>query len=166
MPVDLQWFTGANRHKVRTYGRVQTLLPHMHKYLHSHAYSCIGCANAHVDDLPLTITSLIILASQSWTMSLFPLSCLSIFQVSLLQMLFFICYLTRQDCAGYNLLFHVLSGLSAVQKCNPDATLLAHENTMHRIGRGYSSPFRFPYMPDRHSDIILQPLNYLKYFPI
>lgn len=30
----------------------------------------------------------------------------------------------------------VLVGLSVVQKCNPDATLLAHENTARRIGKG------------------------------
>ncbi|XP_061346143.1 uncharacterized protein LOC133291829 isoform X2 [Gastrolobium bilobum] len=29
-----------------------------------------------------------------------------------------------------------VDGLSVIQKCNPDATLLAHENTMHRISRG------------------------------
>lgn len=29
-----------------------------------------------------------------------------------------------------------VDGLSIVQKCNPDATLLAHENTMRRIGKG------------------------------
>uniref|UniRef100_A0A803MYM1 Metallo-beta-lactamase domain-containing protein n=1 Tax=Chenopodium quinoa TaxID=63459 RepID=A0A803MYM1_CHEQI len=29
-----------------------------------------------------------------------------------------------------------VDGLSAIQKCNPDAILLAHENTMHRIGKG------------------------------
>ncbi|KAF3431897.1 hypothetical protein FNV43_RR26633 [Rhamnella rubrinervis] len=29
-----------------------------------------------------------------------------------------------------------VDGLSAVQQCNPDATLLAHENTMRRIGKG------------------------------
>uniref|UniRef100_A0A803KUX8 Metallo-beta-lactamase domain-containing protein n=1 Tax=Chenopodium quinoa TaxID=63459 RepID=A0A803KUX8_CHEQI len=28
-----------------------------------------------------------------------------------------------------------VDGLSAIQKCNPDAILLAHENTMHRIGK-------------------------------
>ncbi|OAY31350.1 uncharacterized protein LOC110599995 isoform X1 [Manihot esculenta] len=28
-----------------------------------------------------------------------------------------------------------VDGLSIIQKCNPDATLLAHENTMHRIGK-------------------------------
>lgn len=30
----------------------------------------------------------------------------------------------------------VLVGLSVVQKCNPDATLLAHENTARRIRKG------------------------------
>ncbi|KAJ4974399.1 hypothetical protein NE237_007573 [Protea cynaroides] len=29
-----------------------------------------------------------------------------------------------------------VDGLSIIQKCNPDATLLAHENTMRRIGKG------------------------------
>ncbi|TYH25607.1 hypothetical protein ES288_A03G182700v1 [Gossypium darwinii] len=29
-----------------------------------------------------------------------------------------------------------VEGLSIIQKCNPNATLLAHENTMRRIGRG------------------------------
>ncbi|XP_041011181.1 uncharacterized protein LOC121254983 isoform X1 [Juglans microcarpa x Juglans regia] len=29
-----------------------------------------------------------------------------------------------------------VEGLSIIQKCNPDATLLAHENTMRRIGKG------------------------------
>ncbi|GAB2228563.1 hypothetical protein Droror1_Dr00022683 [Drosera rotundifolia] len=29
-----------------------------------------------------------------------------------------------------------VDGLSVVQKCNPDAILLAHENTMRRVGRG------------------------------
>ncbi|GLT43495.1 hypothetical protein SLA2020_174380 [Shorea laevis] len=29
-----------------------------------------------------------------------------------------------------------VDGLSVIQKCNPDATLLAHENTMHRVGKG------------------------------
>nr|GMD24885.1 uncharacterized protein LOC109156878 isoform X1 [Ipomoea batatas] len=29
-----------------------------------------------------------------------------------------------------------VDGLSVVQKCNPDASLLAHENTMRRIGKG------------------------------
>ncbi|GMH27491.1 hypothetical protein Nepgr_029334 [Nepenthes gracilis] len=29
-----------------------------------------------------------------------------------------------------------VDGLSIIQKCNPDAILLAHENTMRRIGRG------------------------------
>ncbi|XP_058091475.1 uncharacterized protein LOC131237621 isoform X4 [Magnolia sinica] len=31
--------------------------------------------------------------------------------------------------------FDHVDGLSIVQKCNPDATLLAHENTMRRIGK-------------------------------
>ncbi|KAL6010842.1 hypothetical protein ACLOJK_001284 [Asimina triloba] len=30
-----------------------------------------------------------------------------------------------------------IDGLSVVEKCNPDAILLAHKNTMHRIGKGY-----------------------------
>ncbi|RRT75069.1 hypothetical protein B296_00006905, partial [Ensete ventricosum] len=34
------------------------------------------------------------------------------------------------------LLNHLLSGLSVIQKCNPDAVLLAHENTSRHIGRG------------------------------
>ncbi|XP_057961219.1 uncharacterized protein LOC131153146 isoform X2 [Malania oleifera] len=29
-----------------------------------------------------------------------------------------------------------VDGLSIIQKCNPDATLMAHENTMRRIGKG------------------------------
>ena len=29
-----------------------------------------------------------------------------------------------------------ISGLSIIQKYNPNATLLAHENTMRRIGKG------------------------------
>ncbi|KAJ8445604.1 hypothetical protein Cgig2_018545 [Carnegiea gigantea] len=29
-----------------------------------------------------------------------------------------------------------VDGLSVIQKCNPDAILLAHERTMHRIGKG------------------------------
>lgn len=31
----------------------------------------------------------------------------------------------------------VHTGLSVVQQCNPDAIVLAHENTMRRIGKGY-----------------------------
>lgn len=34
-----------------------------------------------------------------------------------------------------------MTGLSVIQKCNPDATLLAHEKTMHRISRGDSVNF-------------------------
>ncbi|KAI3927537.1 hypothetical protein MKW92_037871 [Papaver armeniacum] len=32
-----------------------------------------------------------------------------------------------------------VAGLSVIQKCNPDATLLAHENTMRRIGKDHWS---------------------------
>nr|POE88957.1 hypothetical protein CFP56_61171 [Quercus suber] len=32
-----------------------------------------------------------------------------------------------------------VDGLSIVQKCNPNATLLVHENTMRHIGKGYDS---------------------------
>ncbi|KAI3894151.1 hypothetical protein MKW92_036523 [Papaver armeniacum] len=32
-----------------------------------------------------------------------------------------------------------VEGLSVIQKCNPDATLLAHENTMRRIGKDHWS---------------------------
>ncbi|XVF44199.1 hypothetical protein PTKIN_Ptkin02bG0101700 [Pterospermum kingtungense] len=35
-----------------------------------------------------------------------------------------------------------VEGLSIIQKCNPNATLLAHKNTMHRIGKGdWSLPY-------------------------
>jgi len=30
-----------------------------------------------------------------------------------------------------------MTGLSVIQKCNPEAILVAHEKTMHRISRGY-----------------------------
>jgi hypothetical protein len=34
------------------------------------------------------------------------------------------------------------AGLSVVQRCNPDAVLLTHQNTMKRIGKGnYLDPF-------------------------
>lgn len=35
-----------------------------------------------------------------------------------------------------HLVFFTFPGLSVIQRCNPDATLLAHENTMRRIGKG------------------------------
>lgn len=36
-----------------------------------------------------------------------------------------------------------MAGLSVIQKCNPDAILLAHENTMCRISKGSNVSFCF-----------------------
>lgn len=56
-----------------------------------------------------------------------------------------IIYICRSTfCTGNNLLIRGLTlGLSIIQKCNPDATLLAHENTIRRIRKGYLL-FLFP----------------------
>ncbi|KAL2561501.1 hypothetical protein AAZX31_20G105800 [Glycine max] len=46
-----------------------------------------------------------------------------------------------------------VDGLSVIQKCNPDATLLAHEKTMHRISRDVWSLGYTPVTGDEDIDI-------------
>lgn len=44
-------------------------------------------------------------------------------------------YLHSISCF-FDLFNRIVSGLSVIQKCNPDAVLVAHKNTMNRIGKG------------------------------